>query len=143
MSIDAGPGTLEWVALGTRACGLVFAGRIVAVVYWHGAEDAELREHSGAPDVGEAGFSWVPADLAVDHFVLFEAPNPQESDWIRARELAAGAYSEWTLQEASRTAELRREAAELLSRSRWWRNERMPERLLSRRWHGPPWGERG
>jgi CBS domain-containing protein len=36
------------------------------------------------------------------------------------------------------TAELRREAADILSRSRWWREERLRGTLSERRWHGPP-----
>ena len=143
MSIDAGPNSLEWVALGTRACGLVSAGRIVALVYWLGTDDAALDEGSVLPAVGEAGFFWVPAGLPVDHFSLFKAPNPAESDWVRARELAARSYLEWTLQEAGHLAELRREAAELLSRSRWWHEDRIRERLLSRTWQGPPRSEGG
>jgi hypothetical protein len=35
------------------------------------------------------------------------------------------------------TAELRREAAELLARSPWWQREQPREELLSRRWHRP------
>jgi hypothetical protein len=35
------------------------------------------------------------------------------------------------------TAALRREAAELLLRSRWWRDERRRELLRERRWYGP------
>ncbi|MEA2252247.1 MAG: hypothetical protein QOJ82_3011 [Solirubrobacteraceae bacterium] len=36
------------------------------------------------------------------------------------------------------TAALRREAAELLSRSRWWRDDGLRELLLGRRWCGMP-----
>jgi hypothetical protein len=41
-------------------------------------------------------------------------------------------------QPAEDTAALRREAAELLSRSRWWRDDCRRELLLDRRWHGAP-----
>jgi hypothetical protein len=37
---------------------------------------------------------------------------------------------------AEETAALRREAAELLSRSRWWREECRRELLRCRRWYG-------
>lgn len=37
---------------------------------------------------------------------------------------------------ARETAALRREAAELLSRSRWWRDECRRELLRCRRWYG-------
>jgi hypothetical protein len=36
------------------------------------------------------------------------------------------------------TAALRREAAEILRRSRWWRDERRRELLQGRRWYGTP-----
>ena len=39
--------------------------------------------------------------------------------------------------EGRETAELRREAAELLARSPWWQRERLREELLSRRWYRP------
>jgi hypothetical protein len=129
MSINAEPSSLDWAQVGAWTFGLVFAGRIVALVYWQGAEVADL----GGPDVAlvarDAGFAWVPADLPVDHFFLFEAPNPAEDDWIRARALTAEAYLGWRRREADRTAELRSEAAELLRRSRWWRDERLREQL--------------
>jgi hypothetical protein len=141
MSIDGGPSSLHWVAVGARASGLVFAGRIVALLYWQGAQPAELGE-PGVPAVGDAGFSWVPTDVPVDRFFLFGAPNPAEGDWARARELAAGAYLEWMRREADRTAELRKEAVELLSRSRWWRDERVREQLLGRTWRGTRRSER-
>lgn len=46
------------------------------------------------------------------------------------------------------TAALRREAAELLIRSRWWRDDALRELLSGRRWHGvraaePPDAEPG
>jgi hypothetical protein len=133
MSFDAGPISMDWIAVGARAFALVVAGRIVAIVYWHGAE---LGEPGGVPAVGDAGFSWVPADLPVDHFFLFAAPNPAEGDWARARETAADAYIQWMRQEAGYIARLRREAAELLSVSRWWQDDRLREQLRSRAWHG-------
>jgi hypothetical protein len=102
------PAGLDWIPLGEHACGLVFGGRIVALVYWQDAEP----EHSGA------GFWWVPADLPVDHFSLFAASNPTAMDWARAREHAANAYADWAPREAAYTAELRHEAAELMSRAR-------------------------
>jgi hypothetical protein len=37
---------------------------------------------------------------------------------------------------AEETAALRREAAELLNRSRWWKDECRRELLLGRRWYG-------
>jgi hypothetical protein len=129
MSIDAGPGSMDWVAVGTRACALVFGGRIATVVYWQGADGVQPGDCSGVRPVSDAGFWWVPAELPVDRFFLFHAPDPAESDWVRARELAANAYLEWRLEEAGRTAELRREAAELLSRSRWWHDDRMRDHL--------------
>ena len=139
MSIDAMPIMVGWVAVGERACGLVFAGRIAALVYW---QPAQLTEAGAEPMVCNAGFSWVPVDLPVDHFFLVEAPDPDEADWARARELAASAYLDWMRREAGYTAELRREAAELLSRSRWWQDEQLREELLSRAWYRPPGGER-
>jgi hypothetical protein len=139
MSIDARPSIPQWVAIGARAFGLVVAGRIVALVYWQAVQEAERGESSGV----DAGFAWVPADLPVDHFFLFPATNPAEGDWARARELAAGAYLEWMRRETDYTAELRCEAAELLSRSRWWQNEQVREHLLSRAWYGPQGSERG
>jgi hypothetical protein len=36
------------------------------------------------------------------------------------------------------TAALRREAAEIVRRSRWWRDECRRELLLQRRWYGAP-----
>ena len=138
MSINAEQSNLGWVPVRELTFGLVFAERIVALVYWQGAEMADLGGPDGAPMARAAGFAWVPADLPVEHFFLFEAPNPAEHDWIRARELAAEGYFAWRQQEAERTAELRSEAAELLSRSRWWRDDRVREQLLSRAWHGPP-----
>ena len=44
----------------------------------------------------DAGFARVPADLPWEHYYLFQAPNPAEDDWVRARELAARAYCERT-----------------------------------------------
>jgi hypothetical protein len=135
MSIDTALSSLDWVAVGERACGLVFAGRIVALVYWQGTGVAERGE--------PAGFSWLPADLPVDRFFLLPAANPAEGDWRRARELAVGAYLEWMRRDADYTAELRREAAELLGRSRWWRDEGVREQLLSRAWDRPGGSEPG
>lgn len=96
MTIEAEPITLDWVAVGTSAFGLVFTGQIVALVYWQGADVAELDGPRGDPVVTDAGFSWVPADRPWEHVYLFQAPNPAEADWGRARELAARAYFAWT-----------------------------------------------
>jgi hypothetical protein len=41
-------------------------------------------------------------------------------------------------QPTEETAALRREAVELLSRSRWWRDECRRELLRDRRWYGVP-----
>jgi hypothetical protein len=43
---------------------------------------------------------------------------------------------------ADETAALRREAAELLSRSRWWQEELLREELLRRDWYRPAVGPR-
>ena len=96
MSTHAEPITLNWVAVGERAFGMVFSGRIVALVYWESTDVAETGGPGGEPVVTDAGFAWVPADLPWEHFYLFQAPNPAESDWARARELAARAFFEWT-----------------------------------------------
>jgi hypothetical protein len=112
MSSDDGPNSLDWIPLGEHACGLVFGGRIVALVYWQGAPPG------GDHGSGEAGFWWVPAELPVDHFSLFAASYPDQADWARARERAAEAYAAWAPREAAYTAQLRREAAELLRRAR-------------------------
>src|SRR4051812_44343060 len=80
MSSADGPNTLDWIPLGEHACGLVFGGRIVALVYWQGAPPG------GDHGSGEAGFWWVPAELPVDHFSLFAASYPDAADWARARE---------------------------------------------------------
>jgi hypothetical protein len=62
---------------------------------------------------------------------------PLDTDGLRdlppARRAGAVELPEET---AAETAELRRQAAELLSRSRWWRDECRRELLLARRWHG-------
>jgi hypothetical protein len=106
------PKGLEWIPLGEHACGLVFGGRVVALVYWQDAQPGGEHEHSAA------GFWWVPADLPVDHFSLFAASNPTAVEWARAREHAAIAYADWAPREAAYTAELRHEAAELSRRAR-------------------------
>jgi hypothetical protein len=148
MSIDAGRIMLEWVAVGTGAFGLVFSGHIVALVYWEGAD---VAERGGEPVVTDAGFSWVPADRPWQHFYLFATPNPAEGDWAQARALAARAYFEWTdktmehddparRDETDETAELRREAGEFLSRSQWWRDPLLRERLLRGEPDGPQLG---
>jgi hypothetical protein len=56
-----------------------------------------------------------------------------ETDALRALHAA---QRETAQQLAEETAALRREAAELLSRSRWWRDECRRELLRSRRWYG-------
>jgi hypothetical protein len=155
MTIDAKPITLDWVAVGPGAFGLVWDGRIMALVYWERAGVAQRSGPGGEPVVTDPGFSWVPVDLPWEHFYLFQAPNPVEGDWARARELAARAYFEWT-EARSRIerehparpretddAELRREAAELLRGSEWWQEELLREELLSRKWDGPKSGKHG
>lgn len=150
MSINAEPITLQWVSVGAGAFGLVLAGHIVALVYWEGPDVAELGGPGGEPVVTDAGFSWVPVDRPWEHFYLFETSNPGEGDWARAREFAARAYLEWTEAhcrltrhdparrvEADDTAELRREARQLLRRSQWWRDELLREELLSDESDGP------
>jgi hypothetical protein len=92
MSISAERITLEWVAVGERAFGLVYADRIVALVYWEDANVGVLGGPSGEPTVTDAGFSWVPADGPWEHFYLFETAVPNEKSWAHARELAAQAY---------------------------------------------------
>jgi hypothetical protein len=144
MSIDTGRITLDWVAVGRGAFGLVLSGHIVALVYWEGADVAEL---GGEPVVTDAGFSWVPADRPWEHFYLFATPNPGEADWPQARALAARAYFEWTdarwmmeYDDPARrdeTAELRREAGEFLSRSQCWRDPLLREGLLRGEPDGP------
>ena len=129
--------TLDWVAIGTGAFGLVLFGHIVALVYWEGADVAEA---DGEPVVTEPGFSWVPADRPWEHFYLFAVPSPDEDGWAQARALAARAYLEWDdswspmeqddSARRAETAELRREAGEILSRSRWWQDPRLRAELL-------------
>jgi hypothetical protein len=130
MSIDDGSNSLSWVQLGEHACGLVFGGRIVAVVYWQDAQPGD--------DEHRAAFWWVPAELPVDHFSLFASSNPSEADWARARERAADAYVAWVPREAAYTEELRREAVEVLSRLRSRQEERGREHAPIRAWSRPP-----
>jgi hypothetical protein len=85
---------LDWVAIGVSAYGLVRDDRILALVYWSGADVAELAGGDHEPVVTAAGFSWVACDVPWDHFYLFEAPHPSERDWRRARVLGASAYFE-------------------------------------------------
>jgi hypothetical protein len=92
MSISAERITLEWVAVGERAFGLVHADRIVALVYWEDANVGELGGMDGEPVVTDSGFSWVPTDAPWEHFYLFETAVPGEESWARARELAGRAY---------------------------------------------------
>jgi hypothetical protein len=61
--------------------------------------------------------------------------DPSELDMDALRTLHA-AQRETADQLAQETAALRREAAELLSRSRWWRDECRRELLRCRRWYG-------
>jgi hypothetical protein len=84
--------TLDWVEVGRSAFGLVHDGRVVALVYWRGADAGELEGFDCEPVVVDAGFSWVPSDAPWDHFYLFEAPEPSEGDWERARRAAALSY---------------------------------------------------
>jgi hypothetical protein len=84
--------TLEWVEVGRSAFGLVHDGRVVALVYWRGADAAEVEGLDCEPVVVEAGFSWVPSDAPWDHYYLFEAPEPCGRDWERARREAAFSY---------------------------------------------------
>ncbi|MCW3049888.1 MAG: hypothetical protein JWO74_4172 [Solirubrobacterales bacterium] len=84
--------TLEWVAVGCSAFGLVHEERVVALVYWRGADAAELTGADCEPVVVEAGFSWMPFDAPWDHFYLFAAPEPSPGDWERARREAASAF---------------------------------------------------
>jgi hypothetical protein len=133
MGIDTGRIMLEWVAVGKDACGLVLSEHIVALVYW---EDADVAEQDGEPVVTDAGFSWLPTDRPWEHFHLLAAPAPDAGGWAHARSLAAHAYLPWAdarwmlaHDHAARrdeteddTAELRREAAEFLRRSRWARD---------------------
>jgi hypothetical protein len=56
-----------------------------------------------------------------------------DTDGLRDLKPAHGAGA---VEPPEETAELRRQAAELLSRSRWWRDECRRELLLRRRWHG-------
>jgi hypothetical protein len=92
ISISAERITLEWVAVGERAFGLVHAGRIVALVYWEHANVAELGEIGGEPTVTQSGFAWVAADAPWEHFYLFETEVPGEESWAHARDMAARAY---------------------------------------------------
>jgi hypothetical protein len=127
MSIDDGPNSIDWVPLGNRACGLVFGGRIVALIYWQGPRSGEDHAHS------DGGFWWVPAELPVDHFWLFAASDPGKTEWALARERAVDAYLEWAPREAAYDAALRREAAEVLS-ARLRQDGRLRERPLMRAW---------
>jgi hypothetical protein len=83
---------LEWVEVGTSAFGLVHDGRVVALVYWRGPGAARIDGLDFEPVVVEAGFSWVPSDSPWDHFYLFEAREPSQRDWERARRGAASGY---------------------------------------------------
>jgi hypothetical protein len=67
-------------------------------------------------------------------------PAPVDADPLRA---LAAAQRETSEQLARETAELRREAADLLSRSRGWRDERRRELLRHRRWYGVHLGPQG
>jgi hypothetical protein len=84
--------TLDWVEIGRSAFGLVHDGRVVALVYWRGADAAVVEGLDCEPVVVEAGFSWVPTDAPWDHFYLFEAPEPSRREWERARREAAFGY---------------------------------------------------
>jgi hypothetical protein len=84
--------TLEWVEVGRSAFGLVHDERVVALVYWRGADAAVVEGLDCEPVVVEAGFSWVPTDAPWDHFYLFEASEPSKRDWERARRDAAFSY---------------------------------------------------
>ena len=123
MSIDRERTMSDWIPIGAGAFGLVLSGQIVALVYW---QDGDVTE----PALSDPGFSWVPADRPWEHFHPVAVPNPGEGDWAHARAPAARAYFEWAeaswrlepddpsrRDEAEETAELRREAAEFLSRS--------------------------
>jgi hypothetical protein len=90
--LDHEPVTLDWVAVGVSAFGLVQDDRILAVVYWSPADVAETADGGHEPVVTEAGFSWVASDAPWDHFYLCGAPHPSDHEWSRARELAAHAY---------------------------------------------------
>jgi hypothetical protein len=85
--------TLDWVEIGRSAFGLVHDGRVVAIVYWRGADAAEVEGLDGEPVVVEAGFSWVATDAPWEHFYLFEAPEPSGRDWEHARREAAFGYA--------------------------------------------------
>jgi hypothetical protein len=162
MSSEVQPITLNWVAVGAGAFGLVLADHIAALVYWDGPD------LGGSGAVAGAGFSWVAADQPWEHRYLFVAFNPTDADWARARELAAQAYFEYAATESTpgtrerrragtasqsrsdgsqaarrRDAELRREAAELLSRAPWFQKERLREELLRREWLAPRSDEHG
>lgn len=63
----------------------------------------------------------------------WEDTDLAELDPAQARKQAANAYFEAQLERV--TDELRSEAAELLGRSRWWREELLREDLLGRDWH--------
>jgi hypothetical protein len=139
----------RWVPAGASACGLLLARHIVALVYWHGPDAADL----GEPVATRAGFAWVAVDRLAEPVHLFEAPNPATADWARARELAALGYLDLTAPQpmtdqedhagdAAEMSALRREAAELLRRSPWWQRELLRDELLSRRWYGPQRGRR-
>jgi hypothetical protein len=145
--------TLRWVPVGASACGLVLAGRIIALVYWQGPDAADLGQPGDRPIATCPGFSWLPVDRPSEPMHLFEAPDPAAGDWERARELAALGYFDLAAPqprtgqqdhacEANDISALRREAAELLRRSPWWQRELLREELLSRRWFGPQRGER-
>jgi hypothetical protein len=62
-------------------------------------------------------------------------PPRRDADAIRDCLAAALQMAEETAQE---TAALRLEAAELLRRSRWYRDECRRDLLLQRRWHAVP-----
>ena len=134
MTLHAEMTTLRWVPVGASACGLVLAGRMIALVYWQGPDAAEPGEHRVATP---PGFSWLPVDRPSEPAHLFAAPKPAAADWDHARELAVLGYVDLTAppaREADDISALRREAAELLRRSPWWQRELLRDELLSRRW---------
>jgi hypothetical protein len=90
VTMYVGATTLDWARIGDTAFGLMHGGLLVAVAYWDRSHVAETP--GGEPVATNPGFSWVACGAPLDHFFLFEAREPSDSDWTRARDQAARAY---------------------------------------------------
>src|SRR3954468_23662639 len=137
--IDADTATARWVRVSMSAWRLVLTGRIVALVFWQRADFNDLGAPDGHAGVSDPGFYWLAADRPLEAVPLFEVSKPTARDWARARALAARAYfdrngpeagtrhADQALRREHVETELRREAGQLLRRSRWWQQELLRE----------------